>query len=228
MILNIMGFNNCLDFNISKINIIEVFDKKLFINFYIDIQNFMFDNNYHGQFTLIENEECISMSNNILCVQDIFNYSLNTKHIINKIYNILNDKLNLNEELKFKLNNKINELNSLVPQCLDDIDINLSWENNIEAIDYLKFLKINVEEPLCDSLLNRLLNIIDVISELKMYKLIVFFNLKCFLLEEELIEFYKYCNYRDVNILLIENKFDKKLKYEHKLIIDESYDDYLI
>ena len=45
---------------------------------------------------------------------------------------------------------------------------------------------------------------------------------------EELVELYKYSLYNNVKLLLIEKNVTEKLEYEHILVIDEDFEDYII
>ena len=61
--------------------------------------------------------------------------------------------------------------------------------------------KINTK----NNLLENILLLIDIESELNLDKLVVFVNLKSYLENEELIELYKYSLYKDIKILLVDN-----------------------
>ena len=90
-----------------------------------------------------------------------------------------------------------------------------------------KILKISINKK--DSLIDNLFLIIDLENKFKLNKLLVFINLKQYLSKEELIEFYKYCIYNNVMIILVDSQtYGTTIKYEKKLIIDSNLDEYLL
>jgi len=62
---------------------------------------------------------------------------------------------------------------------------------------------------------------------LNIKKLLVFIDLKNYLSEKQLVEFYKQSKHRDINILLLESKKSKLIEYEYKICIDEDLYEYV-
>ena len=70
--------------------------------------------------------------------------------------------------------------------------------------------------------------LIDIISTLKIAKILVVPNLKMYLSDEELVELYKYSMYNNVKLFLIERKQTEKLKYEKIIYVDENFDEEIL
>ena len=71
--------------------------------------------------------------------------------------------------------------------------------------------------------------LIDVEKLLKIHTLQIFVNLKQYLTKEELIEFYKYAIYNNVQILLVDSQtYGISLNNEKKLVIDENLDEFML
>ena len=70
---------------------------------------------------------------------------------------------------------------------------------------------------------------IDINSIFNINELLVFINLKQYLTNEELKEFYKYSLYNNVKIILIDSQsYGTANEYEKKLIIDNNLDEFLL
>ena len=79
------------------------------------------------------------------------------------------------------------------------------------------------------NLLKKLYTLIDLITELQNYELLIFVNLKQFLSKEELNEYYKYAIYNHVSLLLIDNiSYGIAQNYEKKLIIDDNLEEFIV
>ena len=65
-------------------------------------------------------------------------------------------------------------------------------------------------------------------ATLKIAKILIIPNLKQYLSEEEIVEFYKYSMYNNIKLLIIERINNKKLKYENILRIDDEFDDIFV
>ncbi len=78
-------------------------------------------------------------------------------------------------------------------------------------------------------ILKNLYTFVDIVSEFNLYDIIILSNVKVYFDDEKLLEFYKYCYYKKVKILLVEPFNGRKiLEYERKFVIDENYDDFLV
>ena len=79
------------------------------------------------------------------------------------------------------------------------------------------------------TILERLLLIIDIIHYFKMAKILFLVNVKSFLSNAELVELYKYSKYKKVDLLLLENGPEKEvLEYERVLFVDRDFDEFLL
>lgn len=92
-------------------------------------------------------------------------------------------------------------------------NLEFSWEN------LLKLYQVHFE-PLCVSLLEKLVEYIKIASNLLNLKVIGFVNLKLYLTEEQLHYLYEIAFYNKVNLLLIENIENTQLEEEKLYIVD--------
>ena len=100
--------------------------------------------------------------------------------------------------------------------------------DNIDIINILKIYNLKIDISSYQTILEKIEFLIDLNSTLDIFNILVIPNLKIYLSNEELVELYKYSLYNNVKLLLIEKEFNEKLEYEHILVIDEEFEDYII
>lgn len=218
MLLN--NYENDVVFGNTYINTLEILNKKAFYQFLKDINNL----NDQDNILFFDNNEPINMDNKIFIIYNFINFDFNTKKITANILNIINN--NMDEKDKDKINNLYNKLKDIYTHLLDNIDINLEIQEEFKIEDISKLMKPKINTK--NNLLENILLLIDIESELNLDKLVVFVNLKSYLENEELIELYKYSLYKDIKILLVDNHNYSTNNIEKKLQIDEDLIEFMI
>lgn len=216
--------NNQIDFD-NNIFSIEVENKiYLFriIQEFIKINNgemsdviSVFDNKYNE----------INIKNKFDLYFDFFNLDINNKKIHSKIYeHIIN---NLSEDDNVKIINHYNKIMKVFNKELSNLNLDININEEILSDNIIKNIKIKVEQK--DSLLDNILQLIDINTLFKLNEFLVFINLKQYLSKIELIELYKYAVYNGVNLLLIDSySYGPTLFNEKKLIIDNDLNEFMI
>ena len=175
----------------------------------------VFDNKYNE----------INIKNKFDLYFDFFNLDINNKKIHSKIYeHIIN---NLSEEDNVKIINHYNKIMKIFNKELSNLNLDININEEILSDNIIKNIKIKVEQK--DSLLDNILQLIDINTLFKLNEFSVFINLKQYLSKIELIELYKYAVYNGVNILLIDSySYGPTLFNEKKLIIDNDLNEFMI
>ena len=89
-------------------------------------------------------------------------------------------------------------------------------------LNYLR-IKANADEKIIE----KLFKIVEFVQCLDLAKLIIIVNVKQYLDLDELVEFYKYCMYNNVKLLLLERGSEvSPLGRERILFVDEDYDEF--
>ncbi|WP_081314986.1 type II-A CRISPR-associated protein Csn2 [Brochothrix thermosphacta] len=115
------------------------------------------------------------------------------------------------------------ELRQLIGIQLNDYDLPLQLNEEVKLSSLYKLFNVTIEVE-TESILDRLLLLIDLVAQLKIARIIILNNVRCYFVEQELLEVYKYALYKNIKLLLIEPIFKKgKLQYERKLQIDNDY-----
>lgn len=225
MNLKINYFDNNIKIENDYIQVIEIENKKTFYRLVSDLYKIKNDEKLDEVFFYDDNNQEINMYNKVDLYVNFFDIDLNSKKNLNALNkNIINS---LTDNVKEEILNNFKKLAKSFTKILSDIDLPLSLNDNITVEDIIKLLKISINKT--DDLLNNLLLIIDLEKVLKINEILFFINLKQYLSQEELIEFYKYAIYNEIKIVLVDSQsYGIKLEYENKLIIDENLDEFVL
>ena len=222
MMIQLYDCENDIVFSDEYINVLEIQNKKLFMKYV----NILYGKELTEELRLLESEKEVNISNCVTVYSDFFNLELNDRKVLNKLYQHI--EMSIDVEIKELFNVELVKVKEVVEKIVESYDLDLIISDTISfgeiarAID----LKINYEGK---SLLEILLVVLDLESELSISKVLVFINLKLYLNNEELEELYKYSKYKKINILLIDSMcYGTTLKYEKKLIIDEELVEFVL
>ena len=227
MKLKIMGFDSIIDLEGSFISVIEIHNKKLFQKIISEIYDRIKGVEEKSELIIYNQLDEINYTKDIFFVDNLFSIDFNNRSIINKLYS--EAIKNYTDYEMFNTLEKINfEILKLLNEVSNDIDVNIMYHNNIEFKDLLKFMNFKIDTPINTSMKENIFLLVDIISEFKIYKFIILTNLKNYLDKNDIIEIYKYSEYKQINLILIESEKCEKIESETKLIIDEDFEDYII
>lgn len=218
MILN--SYENDIIFENTCVNTIEIINKKAFYNFLLDINNLTEQDNI----IFYENDKIKELSDKIHILSDYINIDFSNKKIMNNLLNYINNSID--SKMKDNINEAYQKIYKLYSKILANIDIRTEMQEEFSLQDITKLMKIQISNQ--RALLENLLLLIDIESELKIDELLVFVNLKQYLNNKELEELYKYSLYKEVKILLIDNTKNISNKYEKKLFIDDDLVEFML
>lgn len=216
MIIDIYGIDK-LNFDDTNNNILVIEETDLFSKIISSLYSYDKEEND----IVIYNHEKVMLKSQILFITDIFGFDFQTKTIINKLNNDICKQIMSNSELELDIIQKINSINNLIDDYLFDynLDIKIKEEKQIE--NYIKYLGLSIE---CheNSLFEKMINIIEIISELFPYLYIICFNQLNYFNKQQIIEIFKYKNYKKCNILFIENRI-YEIESTVSTVIDQDY-----
>ena len=226
MIMSIIGFENKIKFEDGKINVLEIYNKKLFTNF-IEYLNEQCNEKAEedNKIILVKDSKRQKIGKSIFLLTDLFNIELNSKKILNKIYDVIEQ--NIRNKQDDEINKMVISLRNYLIEEINEIPFEFNMNSEIEIQDLLKIFNVKIDTSCYISMIEKIEFIIDIISNLKIAEVLVIPNLKIYLNEKELLEIYKYSIYNNVKLLVVESICeDKLLKYERKNIIDENFDEF--
>ena len=223
MIMSIMGFENKIQFKDDMINVLEIYNQKLFSEIINTINN-QCNGEEDNQIVLMENDKRLSFEKTVYLLTDVFNIDFNSKKILSKIYSILTH--NVENRQDDELENITLKLRNYLIEEINELPFEFNIESEIDLTDVLKIFNVKIDTSCYSTIIEKIEFIINIISTLKIANILVIPNLKTYLTDEEILEIYKYSIYNNVKLLIIENKNGEKLlKYEQKNIIDENFDE---
>ena len=226
MIIKINGLDNELVINDEQIGVVEINDIKLYRHI-LEIINNRVEGISNNEFLILSDKyEEIDFKDNVYLLNDVFNIDINSKKIINKIYNLINSSYDDEEKLIFS--NKIQEVKNNLIYKTNELPFTFSINNDISILDMLKLFNFKVDYSTYTTILEKIELLIDVLVNLNIAKILIIPNLKMYLTNEELIYLYKYSLYNNITIITIEKYCENPVDYEKKLLIDKSYNDYLM
>lgn len=226
MKLKINGFENEIQFDEEYINVLTVNNSKCFSHI-IGILNDKINGIESNEiFLLDEKNQELKMDKKAYIVLDIFNIDYNSRKVLNKIYDIIAENIENNQD--YEVDKMVMELRNYIIQEINELPFEFVMKSELEIPEILKLYNLKIDDENYTSILEKVEILIDIISTLKVADILIIPNLKLFLSNEELVELYKYSLYNNVKLLLIERDNEKHLKYEKNIIIDENFCDFII
>ena len=223
------GIETEIDFDNQFVNILEIENKQFFKTLVNEIYNIVELNYESNKIILTEDESIINLSKNVMLLFDIFNVDFNNKKILSKIFSKVANNIKLEKSIDNKYDEITLEVLKYMREQLNELSFEYTIKENIEIEDILKIINFKIDLEYYNKVDEKIMFLIDLISEFNLVKILILVNVKTYFTDEELVEIYKYCNYKEVNLLLIENTVNETLlKYEKKLYIDNDFDDFLI
>lgn len=226
MKLKINGFENEIQFDEEHINALTINNSKCFSHI-IGILNDKINGIESNEiFLLDEKNQEIKMDKKVYIVLDIFNIDYNSRKVLNKIYDIIAENIEKNQD--HEVEKMVMQLRNYIIQEINELPFEFVMKSELEIPEILKLYNLKIDDVNYTSILEKVEILIDIISTLKVADILIIPNLKLFLSSEELVELYKYSLYNNVKLLLIERNNEEQLKYEKNIIIDENFCDFII
>lgn len=206
-------------FNLSredKINVLQIENQDLFLEFLKDINNQLIGN--EGLAVLSLDNQPISIKSNLEMLTDFISFSLNSNSLSTALHNHLSE-ISLNEhhyleskKIEMKLMNFILNLNS-------NIDFELKFENQLDFKKMLKLLNVQFEED-TNTLSEKLIEYMKIVREYDKDKCFVLINLRNYVNNKEIEELYKLILYNKFKVLIVCGGDHGITIYEEKFVVD--------
>ena len=226
MKLKINGFENEIQFDEEHINVLTINNSKCFSHI-IGILNDKINGIESNEiFLLDEKNQEIKIDRKVHMALDVFNIDYNSRKILNKIYDIIAENIEKNQD--YKVGKMVINLRNYIIQEINELPFEFIMKSELEIPEILKLYNLKIDDVNYTNILEKVEILIDIISTLKIADILIIPNLKLFLSDDELVELYKYSLYNNVKLLLIERNNKKQLKYERNIIIDENFCDFII
>lgn len=217
MIIDIFGIER-ISIDDEKNNIFVIEDTNIFSQIVNSIYEYC--NGKENDLLILSDDKVIT-KNQLILVTDIINFDFQAKNIINKLNNSIYHQIILDSELEQNIIEKINNINNSINDILCDYNLDIEIRNDKQIENYIKYLSLKIDNDY-DSLLNKMLNIIEIFSELFSDYYVIFINQLIYFDKHQILEIFKYKNYKKCNILFIE-KYINKIDSVNTIFIDEDF-----
>ena len=135
---------------------------------------------------------------------------------------VLNDT-----ELQNEFYDTQRSLYRLMQNVVDEFFYSIDLVDDRTVENTCKFFGVKFNEKEYLSLLEKVLDYVDVVSDLAASPLTIFVGMKKYFSVDDLKEIYKHIRHKKINVLFIEQGENDKIENEKKMIIDKNYDDFL-
>lgn len=205
-----------IEFKENIINVLVIENPIFFRDFISDI-NYQI-NNLSGKIILSNDYKVLNISKFIEIIVQFYPFEMNKKSIINKLNNNI-EKICIDD-----YNLECKELFSKIENLLNQLIVNYDYPIKYDLFEIEKLIKLaNFSfDNEYDSLIEKLIDYMEIIRGLECDKVFIFVNIKSYLTSDEIIMFYEMINAKKLNVLILESYDSLRLKYENKIIIDES------
>ena len=231
MKMRIFSFETEITFSDDYVNVIQIENHKLFGRLVSSIYKMSngIEEGIDEKVILEENEKILNFSKETMFIMDFMNFDFNQRKIQNALYHYIEQSYNLEYEKLDEFQTTFYNLCLDVSDMLVDLPFEFECKETIEVLDYLKMIGLKIKQNSYQTILERLLLIIDVVQNFHLAKVLFLVNVKSFLEEDEIVELYKYSKYKKLELLLLENGEEQKnLEYEKILLIDSDYDEIIV
>ena len=207
MKIKIFGLDNAFELKEENVNIISISNVKMFSNV-VKIINNKINGIEEDEIILLDDENKeINMKSNCMILLDLFNFDFNSKKILNKLYDVIEEKIKLNQDLE--LDNYVLNIRNYLIEEINELPFEFSMKSDLDISEVLKLFNVKIDTINYESILEKIEFFMDLLSTLKIANIIFVPTLNEYLDNDELIELYKYALYSNIKLIIIERK-DRK------------------
>lgn len=226
MKIRIIGLENEIDLSSDEIvNVIVIKDVNYFSNIIKIINDSMNGIETNEIFLLGDDEEEFKINKECYLLLDLFNIDYNSKKVLTKIYDCIEDNINNNQD--YEIERLVLKIRNYLIQEINELPFEFTIKSELEITEILKLFSLKIDNENYQTVLEKVEILIDILSTLGIAKILIIPNLKLYLNDDELVELYKYSLYNNIKLILIEREEYCKLKYERIITIDENFYDYI-
>ena len=205
-----------LVFQENKVNVLVIEQKELFRRMIQELDKQI--SGEEGGFVLSDNNKTMKIDKEICLILNPFALDINSRKALTGLYNELG-KLGLNEENYLKTCSLKGQIAEYIYCLLNQVDYALRFQDDFNLQSLFKALEVEFEAGE-ENFLEGLVYFMDVCSKFQKVKILAFVNLKTYLTNDELQNFYKEAFFRKMNLLLLENSVGQELAEEVVCIVD--------
>ncbi|WP_249028719.1 type II-A CRISPR-associated protein Csn2 [Tannockella kyphosi] len=218
MIFKIFGYEEDFIFNDDKSAIIYIENAKQYSRIAMLLQS----QDRTNEVLFLERSKRILLKD-ILLVTDLFNFQINDRKILNKLYQFLETEIKSDLAEYCNIQKCFNEINNLLLTHYIDCNIEIEYNEEVDLKEYLKGVKLQIVQGDSTDIFQKILSIIEVVNELSLYKFIVFIGVLSYFDNSQIDELTKQISYYNLPILFIERYGSSKTTFSNIYRIDMDF-----
>lgn len=168
-----------------------------------------------------EKEKIINYGKRVVCLGDFFNIDFKSKEIVSTLLKKIEENINLDTEIMKNIEYDIKMLGQVIYGLTEDIDLDILYYSEISIMNLLKLFNFHIDDSEILRTMDRVLSLISIYADFKIYDVIIFINLKSYFSKIEIKEIYKLLKYKKIKFLCIDTQLYDKISEEIIYIIDE-------
>ena len=198
------------------VNTLVIENQGLFCRIIEDFQNQI--NGFEGKGVLSTDDKIMPMNKNLEVFSQFVPFEINRKNLISKICSAIEAKA-INEEFCFKTSELMTEIESFLMERSFDFDCNLSFER-LNFASLVKASGLEIADDY-DSLGEKIIDLMELITEFDREKFYVIINLRSYLSDEETERFMDTVIRHRFSVLMIESNEHLLLPRESRFLVDK-------
>lgn len=208
-------YNIDITFRENEVNVLSVENERAFSE--IAQSLWQQANGSDGSFVLSEEDKILKIDSACRCIFNPFSLDCNERKIINKVYSEIED----NATDIFSIEHaKINKENyEFLEKLLATVPYPLVTNYEVGVAELLKLYDAKFELD-CDTVAERIVEYMRICHKVLGVELFVYYNLKQYMTDEQLILLYEFVRYEKIHILIVEGNPTRKVEGERHCIID--------
>jgi CRISPR type II-A-associated protein Csn2 len=203
--------------NETKINNLVVENQKTFTAMLLDISNQI--NQFSGEFVLSSNHNPIDIHKSCELITTFVPFDINRKNLLNKLMQKI-QSIAISEDFVMQTHTIKATYLKYIYDILEKLDYSVDISDDFDISYILKGAEVKFSNDY-DSLAEKLIDYMITVNSLENEKCYVLVNLRCYLNNTEVEEFYRTALYNKLKILIISGNDNQALINEKKTIIDK-------
>lgn len=198
-----MGFEE-IDFTDQDNTILIIKNHKFYAHILSLLSSILYDKNKSTELLVIDEEK--NITTNTLLITDLYKIDFNDKNLLKEIYSQISKSIISDEEKCMRYQKLVDDFSAMLENELEDYNLEFDYKNDLTIENYLKAVSLKISRTAEEKLYDRLMNYVELVTELVNKPVLVLYNCLDYLEDDELMELVKYKNYKHLHMLFIENK----------------------
>lgn len=227
MMISFSGFEHSIDMRDSRVLALHIANQALFARVVSALLSGQGERAAEPYTLWGDDGKELRANNVFLPIANPFDLPWKHKRLLGALYSRFEEALLIDEDLRLKMQElhlgMVSSVNQIGFQFNAEYDFGVEWELR----HYLKAFDYGVGPREASSLLDNLIQFVDLAADVACDMVLLFVNLKTFLGKNDLLELYERMIFHGISAILIENQNSPLYTdFEKKIIVDQHFIEY--